>query len=953
LVVLLLLFRCNSERPVSVPDVFRSSFFSDRFKVIEEKMYALQFPQALQQLEELIDKSELSASEQKHAYLQAAFLNLSLEKTKQGLAWIQRFQSAFPDSSRWSTAVKAHYHLVKGMAEYQELKLFEAKEEFLKAIPLLQKVYTNNHYYVAGALTQLGLILFDIDNTQVLINEYIEQADIIYQSNSQLDKFAWDCYLGQATQHINDRATQKSYASIIHALHLYKESKLRLPIFHGRCLCIMSRVLKKIEDAKPSEFRDYSVADSCLKKAISFIQPTNNIRLQEFYRDLIMLHIRFPNHEDKIKSDQIKLAQIINTQKTDVFGFIDRLEGYCHYREAGINPNTYQALNLASAKQAILSYNNFIHNKNRYHKRHLDEAYYGLIHAYASIGNYNQSVKLCRNSIELFQSTTHSFTFDSILQCRIDKSQVAAWVMSGIQATLFLKWAKTLPGNASDSLLFKAIQIFKYFDQNFFLSILNSEEDALNTFQYEVTNQIYPSAIEACYLYHQTHPQESELLDLAFRFCERRKSYQLYRDVLGQESFASKSTTNDSLRILQSNWNKQYFAIYHKNQTSRKLLRQFAQTDHALKAIFSKIKNDSIKYRSKVNQSISTIKQIQQQIGANKQVLQYSLADNHLFIIAIDSKKVMFVKIQNDSIIRLVDLLTKSLSSSSFFRHEDVEAYSNYASQLYGILIKPVEKIIRPRKTTIVIPDQVLHLLPFECLLTKTIKYDSSKTLRKFPYFLYNGPIQYSSSWKIISKKMFPLALHKPSTMAYFWAAHDVFNTNEIEKTLRLHFQNRLKVFTKRHCNQTKFIDNLSKLKGLVHLSVHAQSSLENRFDNKLKFPYSSKDSGYVYGFDISSKNLQSISLLTLASCQTNFGQTNGEGVFSLSRSFIQAGVNTVIGTLWSVDNGTTNQLLNKMYHNLSQGITIDKALWLAKKDFIKNSPINYPNAWAGIILIK
>ena len=952
LVVLLLLFQCDSERPASIPDVFRSSFFSDRFKVVEEKMYALQFPQALQQLEQLIDKSELPASEQKHAYLQAAFLNLSLEKTKMGFAWIRRFHGAFPDSSRWSTAVRAHYHLVKGMAEYQELELFEAKEEFLTAIPLLQKVYTNNHYYVAVGLTQMGLVLFDIDYTQVLVNEYIEQAEAIFQYNSSLEKFAWEGYLGKALQSTNDHAYQKTQSAIAQALYLYQNLPFKLPIFHGRCLLALGNALKKLADPVNRGASNYDKADSCFQLAVQLITPSKSIRLQECYRDICIRYVRSSAYKKHFQQNLQILTALVETQRRDVFGFPDRLEAYYNYSRT----SSIFADSVATGQSSILLYLKLYEQfliknaTNPYHKRHLDEALFVLMQAYALLKNYPKAIYYCQKNTQLYHPERHSTKYQNIVGVPMDTTDTTVWNTCGWQAEFLLNESQTLRGLAQTLALKKSMQLFELFDAHFFSSILNNHEDVLVGFQNEVGTFIYPNAVEACYQHYQLTKDE-ESLNLALRFSERSKSHLLYRDILKLNP--DQVVKRDALRKLQSEWNKLYFVLSRQSKRSNKeLFRQLNQVEKKLNDALADMQVDTLAYRKKFEQPSHTLAQIKKQLHFNQQVIQYFLDEQHVYAIAISKKKTCFVKTDTDSLAHFVQRFLTVLGISGFPRAIQNQEYLVLANTLFNQLIKPLKAVIADSKTTIIIPDQYLHLLPFEALLETPVASSEKLNFKILPYFLWNGPIVYTPSWKVYAEKSKRDFSKISSGQASFWAASDVLQTQKLKSSLHAIFDHRLQVFEGSNCNRDLFLQQLPKLSGLVHLSVHAESSIDDRLNNKLKFPPVNSKNGEVYGFDISGLALQQIDLLVLGACQSNFGQTGSEGAFSLTRSFSQAGVGTIVGTLWSVDNGTTNRLLNRMYHHLVKKFPVETALWLAKKEFIAESRFSFPGAWAGVVIL-
>lgn len=953
--MLLLLSQCSREEPLLIPKEFRSDFSGKEFEAIERLMYNLQFPNALEKIKGLVDQQELNSRKQQEAYLQAAFLSLSLEQTAKGKYWIRRFFQASPDSTKWSNSLKAHYYLVKGMALYQEFYLFEAKTSLQKSLPLLQKTYTNNHYYTAVALTQLGLILFDIDFTQVLVNEYIEQAEAIFQYNPTLSNFSWEMYLGKALQAQNDRAYLNVKSAVAQALYTCENLPFKLSIFRGRCFLALGNALKKLAGQPNHGNSNYNSADSCFQLAEKLIQTSNSIRLQECYRDRCVLYIHSSVHQKRFESQLQELIHLIEIQKRDVFGFPDRLSAYYDYINSGLDISSTQLIkDKASAQRVINAYTNFFHkNKNNsYHCRHLDEVLFILRRTYALTENYAKAIYYSKKSTELFQPHKHSAKYQSIVGVPMDTNEVAAWIGCGWLAEYQFLAAQKLKGVAKITKLQKAIELYLLFDSHFFTSILNTNEDVLLGFQNEVGDFIYPNAVAACYEYHQILGNESSL-NLALQFSERRKSYLLYRDMLKQN--LDQATARDSVRLWQSEWNKLFFVLNQQPKTAQKeLWLRLNQVERKLKQAIQNKTIDTLAYRKEIRQPCAKLQDIQTQLKEDQQVLQYVIGENQLYILATNKKKCAFTKVDvaTDSLKHWVALFLGALNNyQGFPTASQNQTYLKYAHQLYKCLVQPVKNTLDSAKTTIIIPDQYLHLLPFEALLKQKVLVKGSPDFKKLPYFLLNGPIVYSPSWKVYSEKSKRDLSQITSSEASFWAAPDVLNTQQLKSSLQHIFGQNLRIFQGSACTRAAFLRELPKLKGLVHLSVHARSSIYDRLENKLLFPTPTPKNGEVYGFEISALNLQEIDLLVLAACQSSFGQAGAEGAFSLARCFSQAGVGSIVGTLWSVDNGTTNQLLDWMYHHLEKKQALEKALWLAKKKFIVESQFGFPGAWAGVII--
>jgi len=96
--------------------------------------------------------------------------------------------------------------------------------------------------------------------------------------------------------------------------------------------------------------------------------------------------------------------------------------------------------------------------------------------------------------------------------------------------------------------------------------------------------------------------------------------------------------------------------------------------------------------------------------------------------------------------------------------------------------------------------------------------------------------------------------------------------------------------------------------------------------------------------------------LVVLNACNTGVGEMiEGEGVFSLARSFLKAGAKSVINSLWSIDDHSSSIITISFYKYLKEGHTKSYALSQAKRDYLNSDIPEYkkhPYYWAGLILI-
>ena len=91
-------------------------------------------------------------------------------------------------------------------------------------------------------------------------------------------------------------------------------------------------------------------------------------------------------------------------------------------------------------------------------------------------------------------------------------------------------------------------------------------------------------------------------------------------------------------------------------------------------------------------------------------------------------------------------------------------------------------------------------------------------------------------------------------------------------------------------------------------------------------------EDGVLTAKEIAALDLRSLDLVALSACQTGLGEITGDGVFGLQRGFKKAGTNTLLMSLWKVDDTATQLLMTQFYKNLLSGMGKYEALAAAQK---------------------
>lgn len=112
-------------------------------------------------------------------------------------------------------------------------------------------------------------------------------------------------------------------------------------------------------------------------------------------------------------------------------------------------------------------------------------------------------------------------------------------------------------------------------------------------------------------------------------------------------------------------------------------------------------------------------------------------------------------------------------------------------------------------------------------------------------------------------------------------------------------------------------------------------------------------DDGILTADEVSRVDLSNCKLVVLSACNTGLGTVDMvDGVFGLQRGFKQAGVGSIVMSLWKVDDQATAELMIAFYQALNAGRTPHEALDQAKRKLIKTKRFSDPYYWAAFILL-
>jgi CHAT domain-containing protein len=139
----------------------------------------------------------------------------------------------------------------------------------------------------------------------------------------------------------------------------------------------------------------------------------------------------------------------------------------------------------------------------------------------------------------------------------------------------------------------------------------------------------------------------------------------------------------------------------------------------------------------------------------------------------------------------------------------------------------------------------------------------------------------------------------------------------------------------------------------IIHLATHGQSRLDAP-----NFSFVQLADGQLNAIDAFSLDLAGCELVTLSGCETGLAlSSGGDEQLGLGRAFLAAGANSLVMSLWSVEDNATSELMKRFYQHLLNGESKVQALRAAQCYFLRqegslHSHYSHPYFWAAFRLV-
>ena len=350
------------------------------------------------------------------------------------------------------------------------------------------------------------------------------------------------------------------------------------------------------------------------------------------------------------------------------------------------------------------------------------------------------------------------------------------------------------------------------------------------------------------------------------------------------------------------------------------------------------------------------LRELQRSLAPHAVLIEYVLAQPNSYALAVTRDSVRPYRLSSkENIEAKTNAYLKTLEAG----HADPEA----AQSLFNEVVGPISEY-QAQTEVVVVPDGALHLLPFAALMEEGKYVLASHTVSVSPS---------STVYKLLSERhQLEAAVAIPYLGVAAWTQPaDTRNVilRAIEGPQRSQLvplpESQLEVETIAHdlpqpsiillgsdATESRFKALAGQDTGAIHLALHGYADLEYPDRSALAFapePSGSGEDGLLQVREVRALHLKA-KLVTLSACDTGIGPVGEPGVTNMVNAFIEAGADTVVSTLWQLEDHSTEHLMAAFYAGLAEHQSKVDALRSAQLELLnKGLP---PYYWAAFQIV-
>lgn len=355
-----------------------------------------------------------------------------------------------------------------------------------------------------------------------------------------------------------------------------------------------------------------------------------------------------------------------------------------------------------------------------------------------------------------------------------------------------------------------------------------------------------------------------------------------------------------------------------------------------------------------------SVRDIKEQTPEDAQLIQYAVLEEKLLIWIVKGKEIISREQKISS--RDLERVRRFAKAVGTLPGDPQPDFETDAKALHKLLIAPIESLLDQKKLTCIVPDKVLHYLPFGALVSENGN----------EYLIKRFRIQFAPSASIFLESLEEggqtseqveeriLSVGNPTfNPSAFPALQPLPAARREAQMIAKLYSPRNSPLLDRNATELAVRNGLQK-SNVAHFALHYVIDDRHSLYSKMVLTTPSKhndesDDGLLQIHEIYKMNLNHMRLVVLSACQTAIErQYGGEGAVSVARPFIASGVPLVVATLWPVDSSSSERLMTSFHRYRTEGKSTAEALQQAQIEMLNDSQqrLQHPYYWAAFTVI-
>ncbi|MEM7380863.1 MAG: CHAT domain-containing tetratricopeptide repeat protein [Bacteroidota bacterium] len=460
----------------------------------------------------------------------------------------------------------------------------------------------------------------------------------------------------------------------------------------------------------------------------------------------------------------------------------------------------------------------------------------------------------------------------------------------------------------------------------------------------------------ALHLYAITNDQF--YLEEAFKFSTKTKASILQQELNRVNALRSTVSTDVLVReqeLRQRMNERQDLLIEAADELRDSLSQELIKSQNALEAFQVNIEKSEPEYYQERYKFLRAprVEVLQEELPKDMALVEFFVALDTVYAFWINEGAFLHTTAPLD------DRLKRSIGQFTEKCRNPQQAISTKDSQyIYDKLLKEGLDQLKNIKRLCIIPDGILHTVSFEAL-----NDGQDYLIRRFAFSYAYAPALISRYPKDSNEPAYDYlgfgATYSDSLNALLHSKKRFFGVETLSKlTLaEKEVEQAAQIFKgKTFLNQKATLENFyrhAEKARIIHLSLHGLVDVDDPNRSCVIFDDSHQN------FLLSPKGLYKMGitadLVMLSACHSASGKIyKGEGVQGMSKSFLLAGAQNVLSSLWNASEASSMEMTQTLLHNIDTGLPFDMALREAKLKYLEEATPSqqHPYYWANFILV-